>query len=359
MTLFVHIGRSKAGSSTIQWFLFANRALLARHGVEYPEAGCTNGSHVGLADELRGRRGGNQAAQHLRNTLARHPASAFLISSEYFFKLRQEKVRDLVELAGPHDIKVIAYIRRYPEWIRSNYMQQTRRGRNGADFDAFFSKYSDDMSVFPRLQRWSDVLGWENIRVRSLDRSSLSGGKLTTDILHAVGLEPGRGRFVEPGIKNISPSWMVIEFRRALTALRSRSKPLKQALSDEKRLQSHFKACARRNAASKQEAQYLTPAQYASAASRFNEDVAALNALTGSSIPLMELASPPERPFLPSFETIPSELRSTFFQRAGFRIAMARLLPTMGSPHRIEMQRLVESLRAIEVRATAPQLLSF
>lgn len=345
MTLYVHIGRGKAGSSTIQKFAFDNRAALRRLGLIYPDIGRFRSGHLPLSRALHSGQSDQLPLQQFRTELLANPTAKFLISSEHLFSARRHSIENLVRGAAGHEVRVIAYIRDYPAWIRSVYAQKTRTGKNTRNFDAFFVREAKGLSALPALTGWAAVLGWHNLRVRSLDPDSLCGGKLTLDLLDAVGVQAPIEPLPEPADQNPAPPWPILELHRAIAESRAALNPPPHDRAAEKRLAKHLAACIERNPASLASAEYLSAAQAQAATARFNKDIAVLNVKTGSNIPPLRLDQFPGRPFLPEFGAVSPQLRRAFFRRLTIRIALARVLPIKDRPGLGEITALRDRLR--------------
>ena len=94
--IYLHPGRGKCGSSTIQRFAAANRAALQDAGVVYPALRGQRAEHHKLLgdvmqpdDRLARIASGDPSAiavEELRCSLAANPGGSFLLSSEFFLK---------------------------------------------------------------------------------------------------------------------------------------------------------------------------------------------------------------------------------------------------------------------------------
>jgi hypothetical protein len=74
VTVYLHIGAGKVGSTSIQGAAFAHRTTLASAGVLYPVDALWRRNHAALARELRGRRDTGSLAL-LGELLARRDAT--------------------------------------------------------------------------------------------------------------------------------------------------------------------------------------------------------------------------------------------------------------------------------------------
>jgi hypothetical protein len=239
---------------------------------------------------------------------------------------------------------VIAYIREYPGWIQSFYAQKTKKGKNALDFDAFFAREVQRLSALPALQRWAEALGWENVRVRPLETGSLRGGTLMSDFLDALEIEPAEDLLPSFDDQNVSPPWPMLELRRLLAQLRRDDTPGSHDWAAEHIVARNFAKCLEAGPPPPP-VQYLTQAQFGAAASLYNRDLAVLGAKTGTRFAPSALHVA-ERPFCPTFDRIPAELRRQLVRRLGRRIASARWLPTREAPHLEALSRVRDVLDA-------------
>jgi hypothetical protein len=210
--LILHIGRGKAGSSTIQSTVATNREALLAHGIALS---ARSGEHRGHAVDVFF--GMQQAEEHrdglanLRALLDDERHRHVFVTSEYLFTATAPAIERLKQAIGPHDVGIIAYLRAYPEWLRSLYVQGIRRGRRHVDFDAFYARAAKRASCRAPLSQWADAFGWERMRIRHL--GGLAAGGLIDDLASVLGcaLQPGADL-------NASPHWLEVELLRAINA---------------------------------------------------------------------------------------------------------------------------------------------
>lgn len=204
--IFLHIGRNKAGSTSLQDFFLAQREALAADGLRY----CLFGhlwesvpGVLGFANQL-------ELAAHARTGTER----AYLISNEFMFGWPIDYTDSMAEWLAGFDVRVIAYLRPYGAWIRSAYADAVKNGENSRDFDRYLDWMAPRISAWPYLEGWGEAFGWDRIRIRSLDPRDLTGGDLIADCLTALGLEPGPAS--SAGRSNQAPDWPVVEMLRRL-----------------------------------------------------------------------------------------------------------------------------------------------
>jgi hypothetical protein len=203
--IYLHIGRGKSGSTTLQHALIQNRDSLSAAGITLPrDAISNNGHNLALFKAINGDSNFQWAIDEL------HMASKIISSSEFLFQVKPQAIDLLKTLINGREITIIVYIREYVSWYLSLYNQATRGGKNTKPFDDYFNYKLGFVSVRTSLSSWADKFGWNNIRVRYLDEIAASGG-IVNDLASVI----GHPLVVGPD-KNISPSWIEIELYRAL-----------------------------------------------------------------------------------------------------------------------------------------------
>ncbi|BBO73752.1 hypothetical protein DSCW_11690 [Desulfosarcina widdelii] len=224
----LHIGGPKTGSTSLQKFLFKNRANLNREGWAYPDVNIRGYGHHDLAFLLGG--GYPQWASKLTLSLedisrslvdCLKTKSRVIISSENFYLLPDpERLAGLIDMAGfsPGSIKVVVYIRRQDEAHVSWYNQAVKaQGYTGTilesvDENRLLWNYA------ARLDDWAKVFGHAHLIVRPYQDGDLAGGDTRHDFLQIVGLSPEKFEWTaEPVNTRINRD--LLEFQRILNGL--------------------------------------------------------------------------------------------------------------------------------------------
>ena len=133
MTLTIHIGMPKTGTTTVQQALHDNWGALGARGIDYmlrPHA--PMGDHVHIANALGfgGELMDERAAAAYRTMLAeRDPARHAVLSTEHFSFFRSDPgaVARLREMTGP--ARIVAVLRNQVDWLPSMYGEGVKRGR--------------------------------------------------------------------------------------------------------------------------------------------------------------------------------------------------------------------------------------
>lgn len=201
----LHIGRNKAGSTSIQDFCLAARPELAERGVDYALFGHLAHSMPGVP--------GFATFEALAAHAGAHPHRTQLVSNEFMFGWPDEYTRAAAVALSGCDVRVLAYLRPYDAWIVSAYAEETRKGMNTRNIDAYLAAMAPRVSAWPHLRVWGETFGWDRLRVRTLDAASLHGGALPPDFVHALGVAAIAHR-APPS--NAAPPWPMLELVRRL-----------------------------------------------------------------------------------------------------------------------------------------------
>jgi hypothetical protein len=254
--IYIHIGLSKAGSTTIQKFMAANETGLRELSVDYPPIGRPNkGAHHNIASELKGRAEKfkpdagrvSDLVTYLRDT----PCNTTVLSSEGLWLSNAGVIKGIAARLADvgKQIRIIMVIRNLVEFAPSTYGQKIRNGGHTFDFDTYFNRRlgRDGFDVFDAASRWADVFGWDALIVRALDPAMLVDGDLISDFLTQVGLDPQA-----PAVRdlprqpraNIAPGWKTVEAVRALFAGDSgldTDHPLRRLITDDMPVRRKFR----------------------------------------------------------------------------------------------------------------------
>lgn len=234
MTIFLHIGTGKTGTTTIQTFLENNRAALAARGLMVPGSlGRQNHRRLTLhalnddiVDNLRRakRMQTPERVAHFRGKLegdfaaevATWPRGAnAVMTSEQLTRLRRpgelERLKQFLAAAST-DIRVIVYLRRQDDYFASEYSQLIKGGMS-LPFSIHNPINMPVYSYVDLVRLWGRAFGDENIIVRPFEREQLRGGDLLGDFMSIVGIDDLTG--LQPVVdQNLSLDAQTVEFLR-------------------------------------------------------------------------------------------------------------------------------------------------
>jgi len=301
--IYLHIGRNKAGSTSLQDFFLAEREALAAAGLRY----CLFGHLKDSAPGVLGFETQFELAAHANTGTER----AYLVSNEFLFGWPREYTDSMVAGLAGFDLRVIAYIRPYGAWVCSAYAEEVKKGWNSRDFDRYLDWLGPRISAWPYLQGWGEALGWDRVRVRSIDPRDLDGGELIGDCLSALDLDPALARGTIRS--NRAPDWPVLEMLRALVDADNEIGWSEAARRVAEPLQALMEDCLAE--APVPPADYLTAEQARGLADLYNRDLDCLAEWTGVRLQ-PERPSGRTRAALPGFDRIPMALLRQWARRA-------------------------------------------
>lgn len=238
MTIFLHIGMGKTGTTSIQTFLETNEvALAARHIVTPKTLARRNHRRLtmyalndGVVDNLRKakRMTTPESVRVFRERLAesfaaeastwRHDQTV-VMTSEQMTRLRTveevSRLRSLLALTGCGDMRVIVYVRRQDLAYVSTYSQLIKGGLDEAFRPEAGVKRSSTLFYDRLLAPWAEVFGNGAILVRPFETSALKNGDAVDDFMSVVGINDLKG-FLRPPRANASLDAYTVEFLRRL-----------------------------------------------------------------------------------------------------------------------------------------------
>lgn len=213
-TLYLHIGTSKTGTTTIQTYCGINREQLKSKGVLFPIMPYhydritknRNGHFLYAMIYENGVRNKEKEKQVLKQELD-YIVDCFkdydnvLLSEESIWWATATRRKGLWKYLQEHSqqnnyqIKIIVYLRRQDQFMMSRYNQiiKTDTGGGTQRFYEYFKdmngKYKCVMNYRQRLDYMAKFFPKENIVVKRFDRSYFYNGDLNADFLHILGVE--------------------------------------------------------------------------------------------------------------------------------------------------------------------------
>jgi hypothetical protein len=209
MTLILHIGGPKAGSTSVQAALRSNRSLLRRNRItitrkkrrqsrQDPESlgfhslfyavhrgGRPRGdrNRFSTQEAYEGFRNNQAAALHHFLAARARKGKHVIVSDEYLYQLDGETIDRLarfLDAAGHADVRVILYVREPASLFLSLAQQRLKADCRLADPFSWHYPYLD------YLDAWERVFPGR-LEVRAFDRSALAGGSVVADFAAYVG----------------------------------------------------------------------------------------------------------------------------------------------------------------------------
>lgn len=215
MKAIIHIGQSKAGSTSLQSFLLRNQDALREHNIHYLRNRARTGPDIEMllagfmesgtdltsnqikrmvtpldtdkADQIIG-----QWRARIVGCRDANPDGIFVASCEQLFLW----LKDAAQIRGLHDffselfddITYVCYLRRQEDWIASRYAQSLRSGHM-LTLEEYTQKQMTQFSAEDRVNLWSDVVGAERMNLRLLETDWLTGGDLINDFMALTGVQ--------------------------------------------------------------------------------------------------------------------------------------------------------------------------
>jgi hypothetical protein len=237
MTIYLHIGTEKTGTTYIQNFLRQNHDKLLEQGYFFPASpGMEN--HIRLTayaqddntiddlrfslnvtrpDEVAAFR--NKFKEQLLAETDQNRASNIIFSNEHcssrLLTIEEiSRLKDLLDLID-ENIKIVVYLRRQDQFLLSTYSTLIKSGATSelSTPSPRFVQNRYDFAVL--LGRWSEVFGASNLLVRAYDKKCFVKGDLLKDFAATLGVKFDEA-FNEPPILNQSLDPEVLEFLRNL-----------------------------------------------------------------------------------------------------------------------------------------------
>lgn len=243
-TLYIHIGTSKTGTTTIQTYCGINREQLKSKGVLFPIMPYhydritknRNGHFLYANIYKNGVRNKEKEEQVLKQELD-YIVDCFkdydnvLLSEESIWWATATRRKGLWKYLQEHSqqnnyqVKIIVYLRRQDQFMMSRYNQilKTDTGGGTQRFYEYFKdmngKYKCVMNYRQRLDYMAKFFPKENIVVKRFDRSYFYNGDLNADFLHILGVEIDDTFAELPKDENLGISVQSGELKRVLNRL--------------------------------------------------------------------------------------------------------------------------------------------
>ena len=210
MTVVLHIGTHKTGTTAIQRFAAANRAKLRSRGLWYPSYDeiklFVHYGHHHIAHAIANENGNRLSidetrrfVDHVRTNL--RPGETLLISAEPFYRhllpaeggywaQRKAYIERLRTFFPGEDVKVLAIVRRQDTFARSLYQERIKVTKFRQTFREFIAdrqpfEYYEHFRIFEEVFGTVDVLLYEDLAAAGLINAFFS--HLGIDVANITG----------------------------------------------------------------------------------------------------------------------------------------------------------------------------
>ncbi len=237
--IIIHIGTHKTGTSAIQDFLLLNRKALSRHGFLYPQKSRRDYYEIKNSEVFVPP--WKFKNYHKLVRLCHRRDRHVIVSSETFSLIRD--VAPIQEALGDVKPTIICYLRRQDTFIQSFYNQAVKNDAEYRPITAYQPPATLDYDKL--LDRWANVFGQENLKIRPYEKDAFKNGDLVTDFLSLIGLD------LTPDLKvlakNTNPRLPgeALEYMRLLNSLvqdRKKCRKIKALLIDHSAGEGHNNA---------------------------------------------------------------------------------------------------------------------
>ncbi|NOU66250.1 hypothetical protein GC096_19605 [Paenibacillus sp. LMG 31461] len=211
-TIFIHIGLSKTGTTSLQNFLTVNHSKLLQHNIFYPIDSQKKyvqwNQHVGLIPSLTQEKliffsdddnyVKGEALDEFLDDIKKIEQDNILISSEFFLRLYNDSSIDLLQNSlKNYNTKIILYVRRQDEFYLSTRSERAKVGFPHrisvtnciSDTCLNDSVFLEAANYYKLINRWAKAFGKENMIVRIFEKEKLYKNDLFSDFLHIFGIE--------------------------------------------------------------------------------------------------------------------------------------------------------------------------
>lgn len=208
-TLYLHVGTPKTGTSTIQWFLYRNREVLAQQGILYPALSDKTPGHHYIANNYRTQPlswvepipRGKVLRKIARAMEAMPEAHSLCLSSEAFWGCRKRLNKFRQDFAD-YDIKVIVLLRRQDDFMNALYRQDVKARKRVGDAVTFVRNGLKRLDYREKLTLLEGIFGRENFTIIPFEPATWHDG-LENVVLNIMNIKSTEG-FRILGQRNIS-----------------------------------------------------------------------------------------------------------------------------------------------------------
>lgn len=182
MSITIHIGLHKTGTTAIQYVMAKNADLLRDRGVLYPSSGRQGAGHHRLAWSLWRDPSLLPLWDDLRTEI--EGENRVVLSSEDFeFLQTSDRWQTLCDLLDTTP-DVVCFLRPQADYLLSSYLQHVESGHTYS-FDEHLPKMKRRLDYESHLESIATVVGVDRLAVRVYDRKTLIG-----DFLSLLDVDP-------------------------------------------------------------------------------------------------------------------------------------------------------------------------
>lgn len=143
--IYLHIGKPKTGTSTIQKFLHENRIPLLKQGILYPQIGIQYWGHHNIYYDLAYSPSYDPSLgsyelliKRMSDYKSKHLNGNFILSSETFCTMHAQLFEKLITgLQQIDEIKVILYLRNQVDYLKSFWSLHVKNNRTQFKFETW------------------------------------------------------------------------------------------------------------------------------------------------------------------------------------------------------------------------------
>jgi len=195
-TIYLHIGSGKTGTTSIQYMLYKNKeSLLDNNTLYYTKDFTPEPNHHYLittpySNDIWNK--DREKYQELKEVFEQSSASKMIISTEKIMGVPKYYLKEIQQLFGVFEVKIIAYIRNQIELIPSHYLQRQKdlfadyKGNIENFFHSYKMGWGNEHALV--LDNWLPVFGKSNILILVYDRALLEEGDVCLDFAKVLGI---------------------------------------------------------------------------------------------------------------------------------------------------------------------------
>ena len=218
--IYLHIGMSKAGSTTIQRFMWDNREILKQNDIccpdlpfRYPGVSCRRNGHFLIAPSKNRKQDSEASLSEYEKGLDElaelgKEYSRIFLSDEGFWSIGFQRknfwknLKDELEKRNL-SLKIIMYLRRQDLWIQSSWAQKIKKGfikrkaeKSGCtvtfqEYLKRIQKKGYPLDYCSCADQLAGVFGKDHLIIRAFEKKQFQGNDhtLQSDLLDIFGLE--------------------------------------------------------------------------------------------------------------------------------------------------------------------------